>query len=65
VKVTPFDFVVSATDVAVTVTEPEGGAAGGVYRPLVLTDPILPPAALLTCQVTAVFVVPVTFAANC
>ncbi len=44
-----------------------GTAAGAVYSPEVEMVPCVesPPVTLLTCQVTAVFVVPVTVAANC
>lgn len=61
------DFVVSAWDVAVTDTVAGGGADGGVYKPLALTDPMLaaPALLLLTCQVTPTLVVPVTVAVNC
>src|SRR5713101_7416141 len=56
------DLVVSACDTAVTVTVfGLGTAAGAVYRPAVEIVPTvaLPPVTPFTCQVTAVFVVPV------
>jgi hypothetical protein len=59
------DLLVSAADVAVTVTGELGlGSAGGaVYSPLASIVPLaLPP---VTAQVTAVFVVLVTVAVNC
>ena len=45
----------------------EGSVVGGVYKPVGEMVPVavLPPAMLLTCQVTAVFVVLVTVAVNC
>jgi len=60
--------VESAWAIAVTVTVAGLGAAeGAAYRPEVETVPCVesPPVTLLTCQVTAVFVVPVTVPANC
>jgi hypothetical protein len=58
------DFVVSARLVARTVTVGGVGiAAGAVYRPLEVIVPLLAPSS--TDQVTAVFVVPDTVAANC
>ena len=54
------ETLVSAWDVAVTVTAPEGGVEGAVYRPLLV---IVPPP--VTVQVTAVFVVSATAAVNC
>ena len=44
-----------------------GIAAGAVYNPAAETVPTVefPPVVLLTCQVTAVFAVPVTEAENC
>jgi len=62
------DFVESACEVAVMVTVPPVGTVpGAVYKPDELTVPMLAALAeeLLTCQVTAVFVVPVTVAVNC
>jgi hypothetical protein len=61
------DLLVSAADTAVTVTVAgEGTMAGAVYRPELEIVPTveLPPFTPLTCQVTAVFVVPVTVAVN-
>ena len=52
--------LVSACEVAVTVTVPEGGVEGAVYRPLLEIAP--PP---LTVQVTAVLLVLATAAVNC
>ena len=62
------DFVESACEVAITVTVPPVGTfAGAVYKPDELMVPILGALAdaLLTCQVTTVFVVPETVAVNC
>ncbi len=62
------DFVVSATEIAVTVTEAGFGTAlGAVYRPAALTVPCVesPPATPFTCQVTAVLVAYNTLAVNC
>ena len=62
------DFVESACEVAVMVTVPPvGTVAGAVYKPDELMVPMLAALAevLLTCQVTAVFVVPETVAVNC
>ncbi|HLK05298.1 MAG TPA: hypothetical protein VKT53_12730 [Candidatus Acidoferrum sp.] len=61
-------LVVSACEVAVTVTVPPVGTfAGAVYRPVALIVPMLaaPADGLLICHVTAVFAVPVTVAVNC
>lgn len=61
-------FVVSACEVAVTVTVPPVGTLdGAVYKPDALMVPMLAALAevLLTCHVTALFVVPVTVAVNC
>ena len=61
-------FVASAWEVAVTVTVPPvGTVAGAVYKPDEFMVPILAAVAevLLTCHVTAVFVVPETVAVNC
>jgi hypothetical protein len=61
------DLLVSAAATAVTLTVAgEGTIAGAVYIPEVETVPTveLPPVTPLTCQVTAVFVVPVTVAVN-
>ena len=67
VTVADADFVVSACETAVTVTVPEGAVAGAVYKPEVEIVPtvVFPPVVLFTCQVTAVFVEPVTVAVNC
>jgi hypothetical protein len=68
VTVTDADLVVSALEVAVTVTcAGFGTVAGAVKRPL---DEIVPQVAPeqptpLRLHVTTVFVVPVTFAVNC
>jgi hypothetical protein len=65
VTVAPPDTAGSATEVATTVTFPEEGTeAGAVYSPVLETVPHEPlhPDRL---QLTAVFVVPVTVAANC
>ena len=45
----------------------DGMVAGAVYRPLVEMVPVTaePPVTPLTCQETAVFVVPATVAVNC
>ena len=61
-------FVVSATEVAVTVTVVElGSFVGAVYKPVVLTVPMIasPPVSPFTLQVTEVLVDPVTVAVNC
>lgn len=61
-------FVVSACEIAVTVTVPPVGTfAGAVYKPDELIVPMLaaPADVLLTCQVTAALDVPVTVAVNC
>ena len=61
-------FVESACEVAVMVTVPPVGTVpGAVYKPDELIVPMLaaPADVLLTCHVTAVFVVPVTVAVNC
>jgi len=68
VTVAAADFVVSACETAVTVTVAGLGAvAGAVKRPEVEIVPWVesPPATPLTCQVIAVFVVPVTVPVNC
>jgi hypothetical protein len=58
------DFVGSACEVAVTVTNAGfGTAAGAVYNPEVEMVPSAAPPT--TIQVTEVFVVPVTVAVNC
>lgn len=57
-----------AAETAVTVTvEGLGIVLGAVYNPLAVIVPTvaLPPAVPFTCQVTAVFVVPVTVSMNC
>jgi len=61
------NFVLSACEIAFTVTAPLGTAAGAVYKPTVLIVPTVPfpPVVPLTCHVTAVFVVFVTVAVNC
>jgi hypothetical protein len=62
------DAVVSATLVALTVTEVElGGVAGALYSPLVEIVPTVefPPVTSFTDQVTPVVVVFVTVAVNC
>jgi hypothetical protein len=62
------DFVVSATLIAVTVTEMlEATLLGAVYRPLVEIVPVveLPPWTPLTNHVTPVLEVPLTLATNC
>ncbi len=63
------DFVVSAWETAVIVTVAGlGGFVGALYRPAESIVPTVvgsPPVMPLTCQVTAVFVVPVTVAVNC
>ena len=59
---------VFAEETAVTVTVAGlGMELGAVYNPLALMVPavVLPPGVPFTCQVTAVFVVPVTVARNC
>jgi hypothetical protein len=59
---------VFAEETAVTVTVAGFGMeVGAVYNPLALMVPavVLPPGVPFTCQVTAVFVVPVTVARNC
>jgi hypothetical protein len=60
-------LVVSATLVAVTVTELEEMLEGAVYRPEVDMIPNVefPPVKPFTDQVTAVLVVPPTVAPNC
>lgn len=68
VTVAEADFVVSATDVAVTVTSAGLGiAAGAVYRPLVEIVPQVAPEqpAPLRLQVTLVLDEPPTVAMNC
>jgi hypothetical protein len=58
-------FVVSAWEVAVTVTVVVvGNTFGAVYTPVELTVPMIasPPFSPFTCQVTVVFVEPVTVA---
>lgn len=62
------DFVVSATDVAVTFrNDGLGTDAGAVYRPPGVMVPQMVPAQPkpVTLQVTAVLLVPVTAAVNC
>src|SRR5258708_8481394 len=68
---------VLACETAVTVTvvgtllplpsDSVGTAPGATKRPELEINPVawLPPATVFTCQVTAVFVVPVTAAVNC
>ena len=68
VTVAEADFEVSATLVAVTLTEDEFSAlAGAVYSPCVVTVPTvaLPPVTLFTDHVTFVLSFPVTVAVNC
>lgn len=68
VTVADAEAVDEAADVAVTVTVAGLGAfAGAVYRPAVETVPQVAPEQPLpfTDHVTAVFVLPVTFAVNC
>jgi len=67
VTVVESDFVLSACEIALTVTVPLGTAAGAVYKPAALIVPTvpLPPVVPLTCQVTAVFAVFVSVAVNC
>ena len=68
VTVAVADFVLSATEVAVTVTSAGLGiASGAVYKPpeeMVPQDAPLQPVPV-TLHVTAVFAVPVTVAVNC
>jgi hypothetical protein len=61
------EAVADAWRTAVMVTEAADRAAGAVYRPVAEMVPYvaLPPVMELTCQRTAVFVVPVTAAVNC
>ena len=62
------DFVLSATEVAFTVTGFDAGTVvGAVKSPVPLIVPVveLPPVTLFTCQVTAVLDVFVTLAENC
>lgn len=61
------DFVGSAWLTALTITKLAGTAAGAVNKPVLVIVPVvaLPPVTLLTCQVTAVFAVPLTVAVNC
>jgi hypothetical protein len=61
------NLVASATLVAATVTEPDGTAAGALYKPALDIVPTVefPPATPLTLQFTAVFDVPTTVALNC
>jgi hypothetical protein len=58
---------VCATLWAVTVTPPEGTAAGAVYIPAedMVPNVAFPPAAPFTSHVTELFVVPETVALNC
>jgi hypothetical protein len=68
VTVAEADFVVSACEVAITVTSDGLGTVGGaVYKPPVVIVPQVAPAhpTPLTLQVTPVFAVPVTVAWNC
>jgi hypothetical protein len=68
VSVALADLVGSAELFAVTVTEPPDGTdAGAVYSPADDTVPTVefPPCNPLTHHVTAVFVEPLTLAANC
>src|SRR5256885_16377164 len=62
------DFVLSATEVAFTVTGFDAGTVvGAVKSPVPLIVPVveLPPVTLFTCQVTAVLDVFATVAVNC
>jgi hypothetical protein len=62
------DFVLSATEIAFTVTVAGFGTApGAVYNPDVEIVPTvaLPPVTLFTCQVTLVLLVLLTVAVNC
>jgi hypothetical protein len=64
VTVADADFVVSACDIAVTVTgEALGTAEGAVYKPVLEMLPFVDPPA--TLHVTPVLDVPVTVAVNC
>jgi hypothetical protein len=68
VTVAEADFVVSATLVAVTLTELGlRPLAGAVYNPSVDTVPteVLPPFTPFTVHVTFVLLLPVTVAVNC
>jgi hypothetical protein len=68
VTVAEADLVVSACEVAFTVTVGGAGTeAGAVYRPALVIAPQAAPAqpAPAILQVTAVFAVPVTVALNC
>ncbi len=59
VTVAVSNFVLSATEIAFTVTGfVPGTAAGAVYSPVALIVPLVafPPTTPFTCQVTAVFV---------
>ncbi len=61
-------LVVSACEIAVTVIVVVlGRTFGALYNPFVSIVPLMasPPVAPFTCQVTAVFVEPVTVAVNC
>ena len=61
------NFVLSAAEIAITVTALDGTLAGAVYSPVALIVPVVafPPVTLFTCHVTAVFAVPETVAVNC
>ena len=62
------DFVVSACEIAVTVTVAGVGTAeGAAYSPAAVTVPMVefPPTTPFTCHVTAVLLVPPTEAVNC
>jgi hypothetical protein len=62
------DFVLSATEIAFTVTGFDAGTVvGAVKSPVALIVPVveLPPVTLFTCHVTAVFDVFATVAVNC
>src|SRR5438552_14136399 len=62
------DFVLSATEIAFTVTGFDAGTVvGAVKSPVALIVPAveLPPVTLFTCHVTAVFDVFATVAVNC
>ena len=68
VTVAVSDFVLSATEMAFTVTGFDAGTvAGAVKSPVALIVPVVafPPVTLFTCHVTAVFEVFATVAVNC
>ena len=68
VTVAVSDFVLSATEIAFTVTGFDAGTvAGAVYKPVALIVPTVefPPVTLFTCDVTAVLEVFATVVVNC